>query len=217
MQPGGKSGLLYSNISIFLVHLRADRPSCYFLFPRDRFSQSNPVDLPPAHQLHLHWLAIRQRHWHSRASVCAGADVYSTTQESGLMHYTRITLFIVFSVPSGRECLAGEEKGVHQEVLRELDLSHSTMIQIYAQIAHMGTQETLTVKWNWSKFRVPNSHLTLYWSRWSFHWRWGFDVSVTFLHEAKLCFQLVWAGLSVNLVGTMVGCSLSDVLIAAFW
>ena len=41
----------------------------YFLF----FSPSNPIDLPPAHQLHLHWAAIRQRHWHSQASVCSEA------------------------------------------------------------------------------------------------------------------------------------------------
>lgn len=47
-------------------------------------AQSNPVDRPPAHQLHLHWLAINQRHWHSRASVCGPrADVYSTTQGPG--------------------------------------------------------------------------------------------------------------------------------------
>lgn len=64
----------------------------FFLFP-----QSNPVDLPPAHQLHLHWLAIRRRHWHLRASVCAQADVYSTTQGCGLMHYTGITFWIVLA------------------------------------------------------------------------------------------------------------------------
>lgn len=29
------------------------------------------VDLPRAHQLHVHWLAVRQEHWHSRASVCS--------------------------------------------------------------------------------------------------------------------------------------------------
>lgn len=69
---------------LVLVHLRAHVPSCYFLFPRDLFSQSNPVALPPAHQLHVHWLAIRQRHWHSQASVCSQADVYSSTQEPGL-------------------------------------------------------------------------------------------------------------------------------------
>lgn len=34
---------------------------------------SNPDDRLPAHQLHLHWAAINQRHWHSRASVCAAA------------------------------------------------------------------------------------------------------------------------------------------------
>lgn len=51
------------------------------------FHRLNPVDLPPAHQLHPHWLAIRQRHWHSRASVCTEADVYSPpTQESGPAH-----------------------------------------------------------------------------------------------------------------------------------
>lgn len=65
----------------------------FLLFLFFLFSQSNPVDLPPAHQLHLHWLAIRSRHWHLRASVCAEADVYSTTQGCGLMHYTGITFF----------------------------------------------------------------------------------------------------------------------------
>lgn len=55
------------------------RPSCYFLFSLDLFSRSNPVDLPPAHQLHVYWVAVRRRHRHSRASVCAEADVYSTS------------------------------------------------------------------------------------------------------------------------------------------
>lgn len=72
----------------------------FLLFLFFLFSPSNPVDLPPAHQLHLHWPAVRRTHWHSRASVCAEADVYSTTQGSGLLHYTRITLINVFSVVS---------------------------------------------------------------------------------------------------------------------
>lgn len=110
---------------IFLVHLRADRPSCYSWFSRALFSQSNPVDRPPAHQLHLHWRAIRQRHWHSRASVCAEAHVYSTTQEPGFMHYTGITLFIVFSAASGRECLFGEAKEFSEKFSWELGLSFS--------------------------------------------------------------------------------------------
>lgn len=69
--------------------LRAERPSCYSspswdLCPPTPAPQSNPVDRPPAHQLHLHWLAINQRHWHSRASVCGPrADVYSATQGPG--------------------------------------------------------------------------------------------------------------------------------------
>lgn len=44
----------YSNISSWLLrlHVRTDGSSCYFSF--FLFSQSNPVDLLPAHQLHLH-------------------------------------------------------------------------------------------------------------------------------------------------------------------
>lgn len=66
--------------------LRAERPSSptWDLSSPPPSAQSNPVDRPPAHQLHLHWLAINQRHWHSRASVCGPrADVYSTTQGPG--------------------------------------------------------------------------------------------------------------------------------------
>lgn len=60
-------------------------PACWetFLFsrlflgpspsPPPRPAPSNPVDRPPAHQLHVHWAAINQRHWHSQASVCAAA------------------------------------------------------------------------------------------------------------------------------------------------
>lgn len=117
---------------IFSVAPRADLPSCYL----DLFSQSNPVDLPPAHQLHLHWLAIRQRHWHSRASVCTEADVYSTTQESGLMHHTRITLFIVFL------CGGGPWRPLWRKVPSEAGPSLSAEPRLrtdYAQITHEQT------------------------------------------------------------------------------
>lgn len=60
-------------LCIILLHLSTNRPvpSCDF---HGILSPSfNPVDLPPAHQLHLHWLAIKHKHWHSQASVCSEA------------------------------------------------------------------------------------------------------------------------------------------------
>lgn len=127
-QPGGsvtrvQSDLLSSNVSPYFCSDFPVISSSFFLF----FSQSNPGDLPPAHQLHLHWPAIRPRHWHSRASVCCQADVYSTTQESsGLMHHTGITLFIVFL------CW----RRVSMPLLKERISSQATRVQFYAQNAH---------------------------------------------------------------------------------
>lgn len=60
-------------LCIILLDLSTNRPvpSCDF---HGILSPSfNPVDLPPAHQLHLHWLVIKHKHWHSQASVCSEA------------------------------------------------------------------------------------------------------------------------------------------------
>lgn len=170
---------------ILLVHLRADRPSCYSLFSRALFSQSNPVDRPPAHQLHLHWRAIRQRHWHSRASVCAEADVYSTTQESGLMHYTGITLFIVFSAASGRDqCLFGEAKEWSEKFSWELGLCHSADPNVGTDCAHEHPGNFNSAKCRVSiQMNMPNNVILVgpSFTGW-------LDFSVEFLHEAKVSF-----------------------------
>lgn len=61
-------------------------------------------------------------------------DVYSTTQESGPMHYTRITLFIVF--------LGGVDPQMplwRKHVLKKFtgnEVSHIQRGHVYAQVAH---------------------------------------------------------------------------------
>lgn len=65
-------------------------------------------------------------------------DVYSTTQESGPMHYTRITLFIVFLCGVGPL----EEKNIFKKFTGK-EVSHILPSQVYAQIAHNGSDQNL--------------------------------------------------------------------------
>lgn len=108
--------------------LRAERPSCYSSpswTPTSPSAQSNPVDRPPAHQLHLHWLAINQRHWHSRASVCGPrADVYSATQGPGPHASHRD--YIIYCIRRGVESL-WRKKGIVLKKKEGKDLAGSSV------------------------------------------------------------------------------------------
>lgn len=125
-----------NQLRIFLEHLLADIPSCYFLDP---FSHSL---IPSTSRLRINYISIdsplgRGIDIH-RPPSAARPDVYSTTQESDLMHYAGITLFIVFLGGVGpRRPLRRTEK-LSKTVLMDRGSLTFSRLQC-AQITHMNS------------------------------------------------------------------------------